>query len=128
MGYWDRVPKIEGQGTYRWWLPKPVSPRKSPRHFFFQHSKPPECQNSLVVYPDGAVEEMAYVPVEVEDAAHVVLRGGYIHACADLDDFTKTAVNAAGYTCCVPGGLDVFSGSDRYSDSQDRYTEAERCE
>jgi hypothetical protein len=126
--YWQHVPKVEGQGTYRWFLPKPVHPRKSPRHFFFQHNKPPECQNSLVVYPDGSVVEMNYVPLEVQDAAHFILRGGYIWPCADLDDLTKQAIQSAGYSCCVPGGLDVFTGpDDRYAQNPDEYDEPERC-
>jgi hypothetical protein len=126
--YWEHVPKIEGQGTYRWFLPDPIPPRKSPRHFFFQHYQPPPCQNSLVVYPDGSVVEMNNVPIEVQDAAHTILRGGYIHPCADLDPFVLTAIRAAGYSCCTPDGLDVFTGpEDRYADSPDEFDEPGRC-
>lgn len=127
--YWKHVPKVEGQGTYRWYLPKPVDPRKTARHLFFQHHKPPACQNSIVVYPDGTVEEMNNVPLEVQDAAHVVLRGGYIHRCADLDQLTREAIHRAGYSCCVPGGLDVFTGpDDRYSQNPDEYADPARCD
>ena len=126
--YWKYVPKVEGQGTYRWWLPKPIDPRKSPRHFFFQHNKPPECQNSLVVYADGTVVEMNNVPLEVQGEAYFILRGGYIWPCADLEPFVKDAVNAAGYKCCTPGGLDVYTGPvDEYAQNPDEYDEPERC-
>jgi hypothetical protein len=127
--YWRHVPKVEGQGTYRWFLPKPIPPRKSPRHFFFQHNKPPECQNSLVVFPDGSVVEMNYVPLEAQDASYFILRGGYIWPCADLEPFVKEAVQRAGYSCCIPGGLDVFTGpDDLYAQNPDEFDEPERCD
>jgi len=126
--YWH-VPKVEGQGTYRWFLPKPINPRKSPRHLFFQHNKPPECQNSLVVFPDGRVEEWQYVPLEVQAEAHFILRGGYLWPCADLDPFTRDAVKAAGYSCCGPE-LDIYEAPvDEYTDTPtDEYAHPERCD
>jgi hypothetical protein len=128
-GYWNYVPKVEGQKTYRWYMPKPVNPRKTARHLFFQHVKPPECQNSIVVYPDGTVEEMNNVPLEVQDRAHFILRGGYIWRCADLDALTQQAIKAAGYNCCYPDGLDVYYGpDDRYPDNPDEFSESARCD
>lgn len=128
-GYWSHNPKVEGQGTYRWFLPKPVNPRKTARHLFFQHVKPPECQNSIVVYPDGTVEEMNNVPLEVQDRAHFILRGGYLWKCSDLDALTLKAVQDAGYSCCNNGPMDVYYGpDDRYPQNPDEYSEPARCD
>ena len=126
--YWRYVPKVEGQGTYRWYEPDRLTPKDGPRHLFFAHYHPPECQNSLVVYPDGTVVEMNNIPIEVQQEAYFILRGGYIWPCADLEPFVKDAVQRAGYSCCVPGGLDVYTGPvDEYAQNPDEYDEPERC-
>lgn len=111
----DFRPRLEGQGTYRWYdLPR----LKGPRHLWNHRSNwPPPSQNTLVVYKDGSVVEgNNFGPDDLDPSlVHRVFVGGYDHRCNIEDDpLSWNALRKAGYDCLVPE-QDVYMPTDVYT-------------
>ena len=97
------------------------APRRGPMHLW-EHIPAPPVQNTVIVWVDGSVTEGIEFGPEVYSYnadVHFIVQGGHDYRCDDLDEFTRTALMNAGYTC-VEGRLDLYAVNDRYSDDYPR--------
>lgn len=105
----DPSPQLLGRGTYG---PERLPRARGPRHLWNHVSVPP-AQNSLIIYKDGTVLEgnnfapWQYDPV-IDPNVHRFIYGGTNVRCEDLDDFSRDALLAAGYTCGIGITMDVY--------------------
>ena len=113
----DTRAQLQGRGLTQY-VQRPLT--KGPMHLW-NHVKQPPVQNSIVVWKDGTCEEGIEFGPDVFGSPdlHVVIGGGHDYRCDDLDEFTRTALMNAGYTC-VEGRLDLYAVNDRYSDAYPR--------
>lgn len=109
----DSRPQLQGRGLTEYVrLPK----LKGPMHLW-NHVHQPPVQNSVVVWKDGTCTEGIEFGPEVFGSPdlHFVVQGGHQYFCADLDQFTRDSLMAAGYSC-TSGILDIYARDDRYTD------------
>lgn len=111
----DLRPQLLGRGTYG---PLRSGPRKGPMHLWDHVSMPP-AQNSILIYTDGRVVEGSHFDgwqIAAPDV-HLFIYGGANIRCDDLDQFSRDALMAAGYRCGFGPDMDVYDGSDQYTET-----------
>ena len=113
----DLRPQLLGRGTYG---PHRLPWTQGPQHLWNHVSMPP-MQNSIIIYTDGTVlegnnfEPWEYDPVWTP-TAHRFIMGGANIRCDDLDQFSRDALHAAGYTCGFGHDVDAYPSNDQYPD------------
>jgi hypothetical protein len=79
----------------------------------WDHVSAPPAQNSLIIYTDGTVREgnnfapWEYDPILTPTVHRFIYGGTNVH-CDELDQFSRDALIAAGYTCGFGVTMDVY--------------------